>query len=139
MNDNSQEKPKIIVDEDWKTQVQAEREELKKKSDAASTSDSAAESEEATELPPASFGLLVTSLATQAMACMGQIPDPVEKKTVVQLFLAKHHIDTLDVLQQKTQGNLTADEAAMLENVLHQLRMLYVSVQSGAAEAPTET
>jgi hypothetical protein len=44
----------------------------------------------------------------------------------VRLDLAKHAIDMLGILEEKTKGNLAADEAAMLENVLHQLRLAYV-------------
>ena len=64
---------------------------------------------------------------------MGQIPAP-DGKPVIQLDHAKHFIDTLGVLEEKTKGNLTSDEAAMLTNVLHELRLLFVSVgkQSGA-------
>ena len=54
--------------------------------------------------------------------------------------MAKHLIDTLDVLQQKTKGNLTSEESALLTNYLYQLRMLYVAVQSQqgqSSEPPT--
>ena len=73
------------------------------------------------------------SLATQATAALGQLPDPdaPDQSLPVQLNFAKYLIDVLAVLEDKTQGNLTAEEAAMLENVLHQLRMLYVDVSQG--------
>jgi hypothetical protein len=154
MSESSEDKPKIIVDEDWKSQVESEREKLRAQETkeehgqsattvgqpAAKTAgpqakDNAAEdhaaeyNEEAFPLPPASFATLVSSLATQAIAALGQIPDPVERKPVVRLDIARHVIDTLDVIEQKTKGNLTADEAKMLSNLLHELRMVFVHVQ----------
>ena len=50
--------------------------------------------------------------------------------------MAKHLIDTLAIIEEKTKGNLSTDESAMLTNVLHQLRMLYVAVQGQVKEAP---
>jgi hypothetical protein len=153
----SEPKPKIIVDDDWKSRVQAEKEALKKQAEspsaaspvgesqagptpAAKRSEEAGASSDADVLPPASFPLLVTTIATQAMASLGQIPDPIDNQPRLQLDLAKHYIDTLDVLEAKTKGNLTHEEAAMLENVLHDLRMLYISIkkhsQQAAAKGP---
>ena len=85
------------------------------------------------KLPPASFTLLVATLATQATCALGQLPDPLSGKTEVRLELAKHVIDTLGVLEAKTKGNLTPDEEQVLESALHQLRMGYVeaSMASG--------
>jgi hypothetical protein len=47
----------------------------------------------------------------------------------VNLLQAKHAIDTLEILQQKTTGNRTPDESADIEEMLHQLRLAYVSLQ----------
>lgn len=137
MSGDAEKKPKIIIDEDWKSQVEAERDELKKKQDSAATSDAPTQPEGGgtAQLPPVSFGLLVSSLATQTMAALGQMPDPVEGKAVVRLDYAKHHVDTLAMLQEKTKGNLTSEEEQMLEDVLHQLRMLYISVPSQPASS----
>jgi uncharacterized protein DUF1844 len=79
------------------------------------------------KLPPPSFALLIATFGSQAMVALGQAPSPLDGKTELRLDLAKHAIDTLDILQEKTKGNLTADETAMLEGVLHQLRMAYVA------------
>src|SRR5262245_50284228 len=79
------------------------------------------------KLPPPSFALLVATFGSQAMVALGQVPSPLDGKTEVRLDLAKHAIDTLAILQEKTKGNLTADESAMLEGVLHQLRMACVA------------
>jgi hypothetical protein len=133
MNDEAREDRKIIIDEDWKSRVEAEREAQKQAGSSGESSPERPAAGEPEELPPASFSFLVTTLATQAMATLGQIPDPLEQQPVVRLPLAKHHIDSLAMLQDKTQGNLTAEESAMLEQVVHQLRMLYVHVQDQVA------
>ncbi len=81
------------------------------------------------QLPPASFSTLVSLLASQAMAALGQLPDPATNQPTVRLGMAKHFIDSLEVLEQKTKGNLAEVEAGMLENMLYELRLLYVAVQ----------
>ena len=129
------EKPKIIVDEDWKSRVQAEREQLAQEQTAAGQSADAgakpgAQPEEGT-MPPASFAVLVTTLATQATVALGQAPVPGEDdKVMVNLPFAKHCIDTLEILADKTKGNLTTGEDRLLQQFLHELRMLFVSVQN---------
>ena len=124
------EKPKIIVDDDWKSRAQAEKEQLQQEAEAKQRGDAAEPQPpgEDIDLPPASFPVLVTTLATQTISLLGQLPGP-EGKPVVQLNHAKHFIDTLAVLEEKTKGNLTSEESAMLTNVLHELRMLYVQVK----------
>ena len=134
-------KPKIIVDDNWKERVQAEKEALQQESHdkepPSSTEPETADSkaQPVHDVPPASFPLLVTTLATQALAAMGQIPDPEQKESILRLDVARHHIDTLSILEEKTKGNLTPDETAMMSNVLHELRMLFVNVQSQGASA----
>ena len=81
------------------------------------------------QIPPASFSTLVTMLATQAMAALGQIPDPVSKQPVVNTPLAKHFIDSLAVLEVKTKRNLSELESQMLESMLYELRLLFVAVE----------
>jgi hypothetical protein len=113
---------KIIIDEDWKTQVEREKEQLQQ-------SEKPAPGPAATEaLPPASFVELVTMLATQALVSLGQIPHPLSGQAELRPAEAKHFIDLLEVLEQKTAGNLAPDEAALLADALHQLRLGFVSV-----------
>jgi hypothetical protein len=126
---------KIIIDEDWKSRVEAEKEELeRKRHDAKSstgdgpTAPSAAD-EGGEAMPPASFEMLLTTLATEALVSLGQIPHPTTGKPEPHLDQARFLIDTLDILQQKTTGNLTRPEELALENLLHQLRMTFVAVQ----------
>ena len=119
--------PKIVVDEDWKERVRAEREAEREAARTAQRTEG--ETEPQGEQPPADhFTMLVTTLAAEAMIALGQAPDPSQGHAVVRPEVAKHSIDMLAMLEQKTRGNLTAEEAQMLSDVLHQLRMLYVAV-----------
>lgn len=128
-DENQSEEPKIIVDDDWKAQVEKEKEELASK---ASEPEPAPEM----ELPEASFLVLMSTLGSQAMSCMGLLPDPVSGKPNVNLPMAKHFIDTLAMLKEKTEGNLTEEEAAHLRDALHQLRMVFVSASNAPATPP---
>jgi hypothetical protein len=87
------------------------------------------------ELPPPSFQLLVATFASQATVAFGHVANPIDGKKEVRLELARHAIDMLDILEQKTKGNLTAEESAMLEGVLHQLRLAFVDATSKSAAA----
>jgi len=130
------EQPKIIVDDDWKAQAQAEKERLAHEMDAepaaADAPEGAAQPGEAGAegaergVPPASFAILVNSLLTQTFFALGAIADPQSGKRYVDLSLAKHHIDMLGVLEEKTKGNLTEDETKMLDRAIYEGRMQYV-------------
>jgi hypothetical protein len=80
------------------------------------------------EMPPADFTTFVAMLANNIMMFLGQIPDPMTQQRRVDPAQAKHSIDILMMLQEKTQGNLTTEEARLLEEILPQLQMAYVSV-----------
>lgn len=131
------EDPKIIVDDDWKQQVEREKEQL-----ANAASEEPAGQAEMGQMPPASFEMLVTSLATQAMASLGFFPDPESGQTMMNRPIAKHFIDTLAVIEEKTNGNLDDSEKELLTSTLHQLRMVYVSSgndpanNAGSADSP---
>ena len=129
MGDEKPEEPKIIVDDDWKSQVAAEKEKLRKEVDKQEKSGGKP------QMPPASFATLLSMLATQVMASLGQFPDPTDGKTHVDKVIAKHLIDTIAMLEEKTKGNLSEDEAKMLDELLHQMRILFVSVREKPAEA----
>jgi hypothetical protein len=77
-------------------------------------------------LPEASFGALISSLAAQALVGLGQVPDPASKKPVVDLEAAKFTIDLIQVLSDKTKGNLEPDEQRQIDGLLYDLRMRYV-------------
>lgn len=87
---------------------------------------------------PASFLSLVMSLASNAAASLGMMPHPVTGETGVDLKTGKHWIDVLGMLEQKTQGNLDQQEALMLENLLADLRMQYVSFAQSPTPPPSK-
>jgi hypothetical protein len=74
------------------------------------------------------FSTLVMSLSTQALMCLGEIPEVVGQPPRRDLPAAKSVIDLLGVLQEKTRGNLDAGEAALFERILYDLRMRFVEL-----------
>lgn len=82
------------------------------------------------QIPPASFTVLVSMIATQASVALGMIADPRTNKPEINLDLAKHHIDTLAVLEAKTKGNLTNEESQLLGMATSQLQMAYVGLKN---------
>jgi hypothetical protein len=82
------------------------------------------------ELPKIDFATFVLSLFTSALYQMGLAPDPAsgEKAGEPNLLLARQTIDTLEMLEAKTRGNLDPDEAGLLENALFELRMRFVEL-----------
>ena len=128
-------KSKIIVDSDWKSRVETEKESLKRQE-----LETPQPSAMPGELPPASFPMLVSTLVTQALVGLGQLPDPYSGQAEYNLPVAGHFIDTLAVLEQKTKGNLSADESGMLTDVLHQLRMAFIALQGvPQTQSPSST
>ena len=128
--DDSQ-KPKIIADDDWKAQAQAEKEKLAKDVETKADSAQTPEGDKASrprELPPAGFATLVNSLLTQTFLALGGMEDPKTKKRYVDLAVAKHHIDTLAMLEEKTKGNLSDEEKKLLDTALYEARMQYVQI-----------
>lgn len=99
---------------------------------AAETSAAVAEEPEEMEVPggddPASFANFMMSIASNAASSLGMMEHPVTGKREVDLELGKHWIDILGMLQQKTKGNLLAQEQQVLEGLLADLRMQFVSL-----------
>jgi hypothetical protein len=86
--------------------------------------------------PPATFDFLVSSLKLQAEIQLGRIHFGDEKdRPEPQLGLARHAIDMLAMLLEKTKGNLSLEEQRLLENSVTELRFLYVQA-AGRARAP---
>ncbi|MHB1661655.1 MAG: DUF1844 domain-containing protein [bacterium] len=75
----------------------------------------------------ADFANFIYSLNTQALFFLGKIPNPVSKKYEKEIGMAKYLIDTIDMLSKKTKGNLDENEAKLIENILFDLRMAYIS------------
>ncbi len=77
-------------------------------------------------LPEANFMTLVMSLFTHIQFSLGLIPDPMTQQIQKDLSQAKYNIDMLGVLQEKTKNNLTKEEEQALEQILYEVRMVYV-------------
>jgi hypothetical protein len=77
---------------------------------------------------PASFVSFVMSIASNAASALGMMEHPVTHQREVDVELGKHWIDVLGMMQRKTEGNLTPQERRMLEGLLGDLRMQYVSL-----------
>lgn len=154
MSNDPAEESKLIIDEDYKSQVQREKEEAAAKQKAALDKEAAAKeaehssaapaeetveqgaatdaveqtsAENAPPPPPASLTFLVTSLATQAMAAMGQLPNDDGDSPPVNLAYARHFIDLIGIVEEKTKGNLDETEDSFVQDTLHQMRMLFVA------------
>lgn len=142
--------PSLHIDTDWKRQAQEEKkrlaeEEAKKARDSApippaaplgaNTATATAHSSTRAaargrgEMPPSNFSTLVQTLLTQILFHLGDLTTRGAEPSV-NLDLAKHQIDMLGVLEEKTRGNLTEEEKQLLDTALYESRMRYVSVAS---------
>ena len=126
MAENSDEKPKIIVDSDWKEEAQKEKEEA----------DRMTREEAAAELPPPSIAEVIQMILVQASIGLGGYQDPHSGQRIPpNLPLAQHYIDLLALLQEKTKGNLEEQESQLIEGALHELRMAFVQMVNAAAQS----
>jgi hypothetical protein len=80
----------------------------------------------AAPLPEIDFATFILSLTTSALYHLGEMPRPDTQKPEQNLPLAKQSIDIIAMLREKTRGNLTDDEAQLIENLLYDLRIKYV-------------
>ena len=81
--------------------------------------------------PPLTFSSFVFSLGTSSLMLMGESINPEQPPPPMNLPQAKEIIDILSILEEKTRGNLTSDEEAVLRDMLYALRMKYVDAASG--------
>jgi hypothetical protein len=72
------------------------------------------------------FAAFVMSLSTSAAIHLGLVEDPISKKRGTNLELARQDIDILEMLAEKTKGNLIGEEAEMMEQILYELRLRFV-------------
>ncbi len=80
-------------------------------------------------LPEIDFGMFVMSLASSVLVHLGEIEHPDSRAREPNLPLAKQTVDILGMLREKTRGNLTQEEAQLLDNLLYDLRMKYVDAK----------
>ncbi len=77
-------------------------------------------------LPPVDFSSFVVSLATQALVMLGEIPNPETNTRIFNREAAQHTIDIISMLEKKSEGNLSADELNLMNEVLTSLRLAFV-------------
>ena len=119
----AEEEKKIIVDDDWKAEAKQEKERLAK------------ETAEREPLPDPSFAELINMIAMQAMVGLGGMSGPGGERIPPNLEVAKHYVDMLQILDDKTKNNLTDEEKHLLDQLLYEMRMRYVQSASGGGGA----
>ena len=124
--------PKIIIDEDWKSQVQREKEAAQVAATAGgeeAEAEADADAAPGQQAPPeaATFGGLVDSLAAQALFALGVIAPQGTEQITLDLAMAKFTIDMLTVLREKTKNNLTPEEEGALTENIAELQRIYVA------------
>jgi Domain of unknown function (DUF1844) len=118
---------KIIVDSDWKQEAAKEKAELDEK-----TKDVGQRG----EIPEPVFAEIVNMIVMQAAMALGGMKSPDGKNMPPDPEVAKHYIDLLDLLGQKTSGQLEEEEKKLMETVLHEMRMHYVEAMGPAGGSP---
>lgn len=103
------------VDESWKAAVDKER--IKE----SQTQD------EKPSIPTPDFKFFISTLSLQALIALGELENPATQKKEEDANQAKFIIDTLDMLKDKTRGNLDEEELNLLDNILYELKMKYVA------------
>jgi hypothetical protein len=134
MDDEKKEKALVIKDKRiFDESGEARAEDLKKEETAGDTKsekkslekdDQAGTREE--YIPEVTFSNFVLSLSTTVMYHLGDFPDPATNKAEKNLSAAKQTIDMLNMIRNKTAGNLDSDEKELLEGILYELMMRYV-------------
>lgn len=95
--------------------------------------------QEDVQLPPVSFTTYLQDLVTTAHLYLEGFKDPETEQMVVNLGLVKRVIDTIEMLDEKTKGNLSAPESNFLANSLYELRMNYVRAINSQQESSQDT
>ncbi|MCX5817215.1 MAG: DUF1844 domain-containing protein [Proteobacteria bacterium] len=72
------------------------------------------------------FSTFILSLSTSVLVNLGELPDPLKNEKDINLPLAKQTIGIIEMLMEKTKGNLTEDEDRLIDSMLYDLRMKYV-------------
>ena len=141
MTNKPKDKPKIIVDDDWKAEAQAEKQRLAEELESGDKKKGAKPDSQGTapeDMPPLDFVGLVNTLGMQAMMGMGGMEDPETKKRMLNLGLSKFNIDALAIIKEKSQGNLTDEEKTMLEKLLYELQMTFINVSKQVSKMMKE-
>lgn len=130
---SEEEKPKIIIDSDWKSQAQAERDKLAEEEAKSEQAKGGADGKPG-ELPTPDFRALVGMIGMQALMSLGAVADRQSGQAVFDPGYARHMIELLGVIEEKTKGNLEKEEEDELKGLLHELRSRYVELSRLVAE-----
>ena len=118
------------VDESWKARADNDRRSQNKGGGIHAVPPSSSPSssgENRQETPVTDFGFFLSTLSMQVLVALGEVPHPGTGRPEQDLEQARTLIDVLGMLKEKTKGNLTSEESEMLEGILYELRMKYVS------------
>lgn len=123
-----EESGKIIIDEDWKAQVDRERDEIRQTPGAEAAEEPSAE-------PVPGFSSLISYLGTQAAGAMGMFAPPDATEVRLNLEAAQFIINCMMVLREKTAGNLTPEEEGQLKRFISDLQSAFVECSQMLQEA----
>jgi hypothetical protein len=141
----AEEQPSLHIDTDWKKQAQEEKRKMAEQ--AAKTKEPAVPAASAPasgaavavpaggrrrasrELPPPGIAALIQSLMTQILYYLGDLPSA-GGQTIMDVDMAKHQLDTLSILEEKTKNNLTEEEKGLLDAALYETRSRFINVAS---------
>jgi hypothetical protein len=123
---------KIFIDEGWKSQVEREREQARQKVEETA---SATPDEDLQQAGMSLFDYLVSTLAAQTMMALGLVAEEGQTQVMVDLGAARHMVDSLMMLREKTKGNLTADEEANLSEAISELQRIFAVRATQVREA----
>lgn len=107
------------IDESWKETVEKQKKEELHQPDSV-------------QVPEVDFMNFITSLSLQSLISLGEIESPFTNKKELNIKQARFLIDTLDMIKQKTAGNLAEEESKVLESMLYELKMKYIEKNKGA-------
>jgi len=125
-----QEKSFTVRDKRFSAQKEGERDSKVKEEKKGEEFQGADSTEQEAVLPEINFINFLFSISTSALIQLGEIEDPTSQQAVKNLPLAKQTIDLIGMLKEKTKGNLTPEEAKLIENILFDLRVRYVKATS---------
>ena len=127
MPEKNDDQSKIIVDSDWKSEAQREKEQLDRETREMPPLD---------QIPDPSMLEILQMIVMQASIGLGGFQDPQTGQRIPpNLPLAKHYIDLLDLMQKKTQNNLDPEEQSIMTSALHELRLAFVQVAAALGQS----
>src|SRR5512133_2542445 len=81
---------------------------------------------EEAQFPGLNFSTYLLSLSTSALVALGELPDPIKNENNINLMLAQQTITIIEILKEKTMGNLTPEEDRIIDGILYDLHIKYV-------------